>query len=91
MNHVESFKGSTGQCVNATKLTIEDFIKDAQSAVEYLQTRKEINGHVSVIGHSQGTTFAPIVSAVSNSSLMLTKENQRESSTSSHGRRHWHR
>ncbi|MEA9414715.1 alpha/beta hydrolase family protein [Flavobacterium sp. PL02] len=50
---------STGNFKNSTSL---DFATDALAAVNYLQTRKEINKQkIGLIGHSEGGLIAPIV------------------------------
>jgi hypothetical protein len=47
--------------------TTEDFMKDALSAVEYLKTRKEIDGDkIGLIGHSEGGLIAPMAAASSD-------------------------
>ena len=52
---------STGDFKTATTF---DFVKDVESAVEYLQTRKEIDkSHIGLIGHSEGGIIAPIVAS----------------------------
>ncbi|MDR2533983.1 MAG: alpha/beta fold hydrolase [Tannerellaceae bacterium] len=52
---------STGQFSTATSF---DFSKDAESAVKYLQTRKEIdNKKIGLIGHSEGGLIAPMLAA----------------------------
>ncbi|MEO8819651.1 MAG: alpha/beta hydrolase [Ginsengibacter sp.] len=44
--------------------TTSDFASDAESAVEYLQTRKEINKkEIGLIGHSEGGIIAPMVAS----------------------------
>ena len=50
-----------------TKATTEDFAADAQAAVEYLKTRKEIDPKkIGIAGHSEGGLIAPIVAVNSN-------------------------
>lgn len=50
---------STGNFATATTI---DFAEDANAAVEYLKTRKEINPQkIGIIGHSEGGLIAPIV------------------------------
>ncbi len=50
---------STGDFSNSTTL---DFVKDVESGVKYLKTRKEINPKkIGLIGHSEGGVIAPIV------------------------------
>ena len=52
---------STGNFNNATTF---DFAKDVESAIEYLQTRKEINKNkIGLIGHSEGGIIAPIIAS----------------------------
>ncbi len=52
---------STGTQVGATT---EDFAQDAESAVAYLKTRKEVNAkQIGLIGHSEGGIIAPIVAS----------------------------
>ncbi|MCF0072862.1 alpha/beta hydrolase [Dyadobacter sp. CY261] len=44
--------------------TTADFATDAESAVDYLKTRKEINpGQIGLAGHSEGGMIAPMVAA----------------------------
>jgi hypothetical protein len=48
------------------KATINDFVSDANNAVEYLKSRKEIDSSkIGLIGHSEGGIIAPMV-AVEN-------------------------
>ncbi len=55
---------STGNYVNATT---EDFASDADAAVAFLKTRKEIaTTKIGLIGHSEGGLIAPIVAAHSS-------------------------
>lgn len=52
---------SKGNFKNATSV---DFATDAESAVEYLKTRKEINKkQIGLIGHSEGGIIAPMVAS----------------------------
>ncbi|GHT11493.1 alpha/beta hydrolase [Bacteroidia bacterium] len=52
---------STGNFQIATSL---DFSKDVESAVKYLQTRKEVNQKkIGLVGHSEGGMIAPMVAA----------------------------
>jgi fermentation-respiration switch protein FrsA (DUF1100 family) len=52
---------STGDFKTATTL---DFVKDVESAIEYLKTRKEIDkNRIGLIGHSEGGIIAPIVAS----------------------------
>lgn len=47
--------------------TTEDFATDAQAAVEYLKTRKEVDPKkIGIAGHSEGGLIAPIVAVNSN-------------------------
>src|SRR6266699_6609957 len=56
---------STGDCANAT---MEDFTGDAEAALAYLKTRKEIDsGKLGLIGHSEGGLVAPMVATNSQS------------------------
>ena len=55
---------SKGDFKTATSL---DFASDVESAIEYLQTRKEINKKkIGLIGHSEGGIIAPMVAGRSN-------------------------
>ena len=48
------------------KSTTYDFADDTQAGVEYLKTRKEINGkRIGLCGHSEGGVIAPIVASKS--------------------------
>ncbi|WP_186750422.1 alpha/beta hydrolase family protein [Spirosoma utsteinense] len=52
---------STGNFMTATSL---DFAADAESAVAYLKTRKEINQHnIGLVGHSKGGLIAAIAAS----------------------------
>lgn len=52
---------SKGDFKTATSL---DFASDVESAIKYLQTRKEINSKkIGLIGHSEGGIIAPMVAA----------------------------
>ncbi len=54
---------STGDFATATSL---DFATDVESAIIYLQTRKEINNNqIGLIGHSEGGIIAPMVAVES--------------------------
>ena len=54
---------SKGDFATATSL---DFARDVESAIKYLQTRKEINkNQIGLIGHSEGGIIAPMVAAES--------------------------
>jgi alpha/beta superfamily hydrolase len=55
-------------------MTIDDFIDDAESAIKYLKSRTEVNGNITVVGHSQGCTIAPIAAKV----CITDKINNRE-------------
>lgn len=56
---------STGDYANATT---EDFAADAESALSYLKTRKEIDPRrTGLIGHSEGGLIAPLVATRSGS------------------------
>lgn len=52
---------STGDFSSATTI---NFAKDAEAAVDFLRTRKEINKNsIGIIGHSEGGLIAPMVAA----------------------------
>ena len=52
---------STGDYANAT---MEDFAADAEAALAYLKTRKEIDAKkIGLIGHSEGGMIAPLIAA----------------------------
>jgi len=54
---------STGDFKTATSM---DFARDVESAVKYLQTRKEVSKkQIGLIGHSEGGIIAPMVAAES--------------------------
>lgn len=54
---------STGDFKNATSV---DFARDVESAIKYLQTRKEVNKkQIGLIGHCEGGIIAPMVAAES--------------------------
>lgn len=56
---------STGNFKTATSL---DFASDAESAVEYLLLRKEINHkYIGLVGHSEGGIIAPMIAGNSKS------------------------
>jgi uncharacterized protein len=58
------FAQSTGSEENATT---EDFASDAETALSYLRTRKEIKtAEIGIIGHSEGALIAPMIAAKSN-------------------------
>ena len=47
---------------NFKTATTQDFANDVKAAVQYLQSRKEINPkHIGLIGHSEGGVIAPMV------------------------------
>lgn len=53
---------------NFKNSTTADFASDAESALEYLKTRKEINKkQIGYIGHSEGGIIAPMVASRNNS------------------------
>ena len=55
---------STGKYADAT---IEDFAQDAQSALQYLKSRKEVDAkRLGVIGHSEGGILASLVATGSS-------------------------
>jgi hypothetical protein len=55
---------STG---NYDQATTEDFAADADAAVGYMKSRKEIDARkIGLIGHSEGGTIAPLVATHSN-------------------------
>ena len=55
------FGKSTGGGASATT---EDFAQDAESAVAYLKTRKDVDAKkIGLVGHSEGGIIAPIVAA----------------------------
>jgi len=55
---------STGDYASATT---EDFASDAQGALAYLKTRKEIDAKkIGLIGHSEGGLIAPLLAAHSS-------------------------
>jgi pimeloyl-ACP methyl ester carboxylesterase len=55
---------STGSADNATTL---DLARDAESAISYLKSRKEIDaGRIGLIGHSEGAMIAPLIAARSH-------------------------
>ena len=58
------FAQSTG---NFSTATTADFADDAESAIAYLKTRKEINPQkIGLVGHSEGGVIASMVAARSN-------------------------
>jgi len=55
---------STGDYANAT---MEDFAGDAEAALSYLKTRKEVDAKkIGLIGHSEGGMIAPLIAAHSS-------------------------
>ncbi len=59
-------RGTNHSTGDYDKATIYDFASDANAAVEYLKTRREIDStHIGLIGHSEGGIVAPIVAAES--------------------------
>jgi uncharacterized protein len=55
---------STGSEADATT---EDFASDAEAAISYLKTRKEIDAkRIGLIGHSEGAEIAPMIAAKSS-------------------------
>ena len=61
-------KRGIGQSTGSTEMaTTLDLASDAQSAVAYLKTRKEIDpAKIGLIGHSEGAMIAPAIAAASN-------------------------
>jgi pimeloyl-ACP methyl ester carboxylesterase len=57
-------RGTAASTGNSGTATTYDFSKDAEAAVKYLQTRKEINQQqIGLIGHSEGGCIAPMIAA----------------------------
>lgn len=57
-------RGTDGSKGNFATATTADFATDAEAAVQYLQTRKEINKKkIGLVGHSEGGMIAPMVAA----------------------------
>jgi pimeloyl-ACP methyl ester carboxylesterase len=57
-------RGTAASTGNFETATTYDFSTDAEAALKYLQTRKEINRKkVGLIGHSEGGSVAPMVAA----------------------------
>lgn len=55
-------RGSYASKGNFATATTFDFAKDAEAAVQYLKTRKEVNKKkIGLIGHSEGGIIAPMV------------------------------
>jgi len=53
-------------------LVTADFAADAESAIEYLKTRKEINPQkIGLLGHSEGGVLAPMVAAQSKDVVFI--------------------
>jgi hypothetical protein len=53
-----------GYPIPQTDLTVDDFVADATSAVEYLRTRPEVDAsRITIIGHSQGAEFITVMLA----------------------------
>ncbi len=49
---------------NRKKATSEDFAKDANAAIDYLKTRKEVSQKkIGIMGHSEGGLIAPMVAS----------------------------
>lgn len=60
---------STGDYANATT---EDFAGDAEAALAYLKTRKEVDAKkIGLIGHSEGGMIAPLVAAHSGDAAWI--------------------
>jgi predicted esterase len=48
----------------SSDITVDDFVSDAQAAVDYLRTRPEVDAdRVTVVGHSQGAEFITVMLA----------------------------
>ena len=57
-------RGTAKSTGDFRKATTFDFVKDVESAIKYLQTRKEINKNsIGLIGHSEGGIIAPIIAS----------------------------
>lgn len=57
-------RGTAGSKGDFATATSEDFAADAEAAIQYLQTRKEINQKkIGLVGHSEGGMIAPMVAA----------------------------
>jgi dipeptidyl aminopeptidase/acylaminoacyl peptidase len=57
-------RGTAASAGDFQTATSSDFSKDAEAAVKYLQTRKEIHKkHIGLAGHSEGGVIAPMVAA----------------------------
>ena len=60
-------RGTAKSTGNFATATTADFATDAQSAIAYLKTRKEINPQkIGLMGHSEGGVIAPMIAARSN-------------------------
>jgi len=60
-------RGTAKSTGNFATSTTADFAADAESAIAYLKTRKEINQKkIGLIGHSEGGVIAPMIAARSN-------------------------
>jgi len=60
-------RGTAQSTGNFATSTTADFAADAESAIAYLKTRKEINKKkIGLIGHSEGGVIAPMIAARSN-------------------------
>jgi pimeloyl-ACP methyl ester carboxylesterase len=65
--------GKTSLGPNPYQLTSEDFAKDVEAGLAYLQSRKDINSKkLGLIGHSEGGMIAPMVAARNNSVSFIT-------------------
>ena len=50
-----------GQTLNESEILVSDFIIDIESAIEYCETRPELDlNNIFLIGHSQGSSLIPI-------------------------------
>lgn len=57
-------RGTASSTGNFAKATTYDFSKDAESAVNYLLTRKDINKKkIGLMGHSEGGIIAPMIAS----------------------------
>ena len=57
-------RGTAKSTGNFTSATSADFAQDVQAAMDYLKTRKEIDGKkIGLLGHSEGGMIAPMVAA----------------------------
>lgn len=57
-----------GQTLSAAEILVSDFIIDVESAIEYCQTRTELDlNNIFLIGHSQGSSLIPIAAINSES------------------------